>query len=215
MAGDALHVDADFHAAAVATVDAAVGRLGGDDELGLDAIYVVDVLPAHAVAVLFLDAAHDHDLVALGNEVHVLHHLGRVGGGGNAALLVGAATAADELVILEALVRVEVPVVAVANANSVDVAVDGDDLVARAHEAHHVAQAVNLDLVKAELLHLGLDAGHNVALLAGLAGVGDHGAQERSHVRVVGLRRFLDLVVVEFLHWVLLASGNVLADLVP
>ena len=211
--GDALHVHANLHAAAVTTVDAAVGGLGGDDELGLDAVLVVDVLPAHAVAVLFLDGAHDHDLVALGDEAHVLHHLGRIGGGGNAALLVGAAAAPDELVVLKALVGVEVPVVAVADAHGVDVAVDGDDLVASAHEAHHVAEAVDLDLVEAELLHLGLDAGHDVALLAGLAGVGDHGAQERGHVRVVGLCRFLDLVVVEFLHWVLLASSNVPSSL--
>ena len=183
---------------------------------GLMPSYVVDVLPAHAVAVLFLDAAHDHDLVALGDEAHVLHHLGRVGGRSHAALLVGAAAAADELVgprsprtgSASQFSMLPMPTVSMWPSMAMI-------LSPVAHEAHHVAQAVNLDLVKAELLHLGLDAGHNVALLAGLAGVGDHGAQERSHVRVVGLRRFLDLVVVEFLHWVLLASGNVLADLVP
>ncbi len=81
VAGGAVNVDADLHAAAVTTVDAAVGGLGGDDELRLDAVLVVDVLPAHAVAVLFLDRADNHDLVALGDEAHVLHHLGSVGRG--------------------------------------------------------------------------------------------------------------------------------------
>ena len=127
-----------------------------------------DVLPAHAVAVLFLDGAHDHDLVALGDEVQVLHDLGAVGGGGHAALLVGAAAAADQLVILVALVGVGVPVVDVADANGVDVGVDGDDLVAVAHPADDVAKAVDLHLVEAQLLHLGLDAGNDLALLAGL-----------------------------------------------
>jgi uncharacterized Ntn-hydrolase superfamily protein len=75
VAGDALHVHADFHAAAVAAVDAAVGRLGGDDELGDDLVDVVDVLPAHAVAVFFLHGADDHDLVAVRNEAQVLHDL--------------------------------------------------------------------------------------------------------------------------------------------
>ena len=207
VAADALHVHADLHAAAVSAVDAAVRGLGGDDELGLDAVDVVDVLPAHAVAVLFLHGADDHDLVALGDEVHVLHHLGGVRGARHAALLVGSAAAADELVILEALVRVEVPVVAVADAHGVDVGVDGDDLLALAHEAHDVTEAVHLDLVEAQLLHLGLDAGDDLALLAGLAGVRDHGAQERRHVLAVGVSRGLDLVEVQVLHVILLARS--------
>ena len=116
VAGDALHVHADLHAAAVAAVDAAVGGLGGDDELDLlllDAVggevLVDDVLPAHAVAVLLLHGADDHDLVALGDEAQILHDLGAVGGGGHAALLVGAAAAIDDLVVLIALVGVVGP----------------------------------------------------------------------------------------------------------
>ena len=60
--------------------------------------------------------------------------------------------------------------------------VDGDDLVALAHPADDVAQAVDLHLVVAQLLHLGLDAGHDFLLLAALAGVGDHRPQEAGHV---------------------------------
>ena len=60
VAGDALDVHADLHAAPVAAVDAAVGGLGGDDELTCSCgcpwreELVDDVLPAHAVAVLLL-----------------------------------------------------------------------------------------------------------------------------------------------------------------
>ena len=53
VAGDTVHVDADLHTAAVAAIDAAVRRLGGDDELDLAAgilrsveIFIDDGLPA-------------------------------------------------------------------------------------------------------------------------------------------------------------------------
>src|SRR5699024_868045 len=107
-----------------------VRRLGAYDELGHYLVLVVDVLPAHAVAVLFLHGADDHDLVAGGDEVEVLHYLRAVHGGGHAALLVGAAAAVDDLVVLIALVGVVGPVRDVADADRVDVGVDGDDLLA-------------------------------------------------------------------------------------
>ena len=59
MTGDALDVDADLHAAALSAVDSAVGRLGGDDELRTDLVLVDYVLPAEAVAVLFLYRSRD------------------------------------------------------------------------------------------------------------------------------------------------------------
>src|SRR5699024_6854603 len=134
VAGDPLHVHPDLHAAPVAPVDAAVGGLGGDDKghlLLLDALggeeLVDDVLPAHAVAVLLLDGAHHHDLPAGGDEAQVPHDPGAVHGGGHAALLVRAAPAVDDGVILPALIGVGGPVVPVAHPHGVDVGVDGDD----------------------------------------------------------------------------------------
>ena len=200
VAGHALDVDADLHASPVAAVDAAVGRLGGDDELGDYLVLVVDVLPAHAVAVLFLDGADDHDLVSLRDEVEVLHDLRAVDGGGHAALLVGTAAAVDDLVVLVALVGVVGPVCDVADAHRVDVGVDGDDLLAVAHPADDVAEAVDLDLVIAELFHLGLDAGHYFFFLAALARVGDHGAKESAHIGLVSLGGGFDLFEVHFAH---------------
>jgi len=76
--------------------------------------------------------------------------------------------------------------------------VDGDDLVALAHKAHNVAQAVDLDLVIAKALHLGLDASDNLTLLARLRGVRDHGAQEASHISTMGLRSSLNGIKIEF-----------------
>ena len=199
VAGNALHVHPDFHAAPVAPVDAAVGGLGGDDELDLAAgvlgtleVLVDDVLPAHAVAVLLLHGADHHDLVACGNQAHVLHDLGAVHGGGHAALLVAAAPAVEDVLGLIAGVGVGFPVADVADAHGVDVGVDGDDLLALAHPADDVAQAVDLHLVIAQLFHFGLDAHDHFLLLAALAGVGDHVPQEPAHVRLVALGGLFD-----------------------
>ena len=117
---------------------------------------------------------------------------------GHAALLVGAAAAVDDLVGLVALIGIGIPVLDVADADGVDVGVDGDDLVALAHKAHDVAQAVDLDLIIAKALHLGLNAGNNLTLLARLRGMGDHSAQEASHISTMGLSSSLDSVEIEF-----------------
>jgi hypothetical protein len=69
VAADALDVHPDLHAAPVAAVDAAVGGLGGDDELRRHLVLVMDVLPAQAVAVLLLHGAGDQILYILGDEV--------------------------------------------------------------------------------------------------------------------------------------------------
>ena len=187
----------------MAPVDAAVSGLGGHHELHLllaDALggeeLVDDVLPAHAVAVLLLHGAHHHDFIAGGNEAQILHDLGAVGGGGHAALLVGAAAAEDHRVVLVALVGIGLPVVDVADAHGVDVGVEGDDLVALTHPADDVAQAVHFHRVIAQLLHLGLDAGHHFLLLAALAGVGDHRPQKAGHIGLVALGCLLDLLVI-------------------
>ena len=199
VAGNAVHVDADLHAAAMPAVDTAVGRLGRNDEfdlascvLGAFEVFVDDGLPAHTVAVLLLHGADNHDLVALGNEIKILHDLCAVSSSCHAALLVAAAAAIDDLVIFVARIRVVRPVLAVADADGVDVGVDGDDFVARAHPADDIAERVDLNLVVAEFFHLFLDAHDNALFLAALAGNGDHIAQKTGHIGAVGLCGFFD-----------------------
>ena len=46
VAGNALDVDADFHASALTAVDAAIGRFRRDDEVRANLVFVDDVLPA-------------------------------------------------------------------------------------------------------------------------------------------------------------------------
>ena len=176
----------------MAAIDAAVGGLGGDHELdaalglGLAEVLVDDVLPAEAVAVLLLDGAGDEDGDVLGQDAQVLHDPGAVDGGDDAALLVGAAPAADVGVVLIALVGVELPVLDVADAHGVD------DPVAGSHPAQDVALAVDLHLIKAQLLHLGGDAADDALLAAALAGDGHKIPQEAGHVCPVAFRRLLD-----------------------
>ena len=199
MAGNTVHIHADLHTAPVTAIDAAVGGLGGNDELHLAAgilgtaeILIYDGLPAHTVAVLFLNGAHHHQLVALGDQVQVLHDLDAIGGGSHATLLVTAAAAIDDVLGLVALVGVSFPVFNVADAHGVDVGVDDDDLVAGAHPADDIAQLIELDLVVAQGLHFFGDALGNALLLAGLRGNGNHVAQELDHCRLIAFRGFLD-----------------------
>ena len=199
VAGHTVHIHTDLHAATVATVDAAVGGLSGNDELHLAAgvigaveVLVDDGLPAHTVAVLLLHGAHHHDLIAGGDEAQILHDPGAVGGGGHAALLIGAAAAVDDIVGFVALIGVGLPVVPVADAHGVHVGVQSDDLVALAHPADDVAQLVELDLVIPQSLHLLGDAMHHALLLTGFGRNGDHVPQELDHSGLIALGCFFD-----------------------
>ena len=187
----------------MAAIDAAVGGLGGDDELDLVSrvlgtveVLVDDGLPAHAVAVFLLHGADDHDLVALGDKAEVLHDLAAVCSSSHAAFLVGAAAAVDDIVGLIALIGVGFPVVAVADADGVDVRVDGNDLVAGAHPADDVAELVKLNFIVAELLELFGNALDNALFFAGLGRNGDHIAQELGHVGLVAFSCLLDCFIV-------------------
>ena len=199
VAGDAADIHTDLHTTAVTAIDTAVGRLGGDDELDLAAgilgavkVLVDDGLPAHTVAVLFLHSAHHHQLIALRQETQILHDLTAVSSGGHAALLIGAAATVDNVVGLVALVGIMLPVVDVADAHGVDVAVDGDDLVTVAQPADHVAQLVDLHLVIAKSFQLLCDAADDALFLAALAGDRDHIPQEAAHSRLVTFSSFFD-----------------------
>ena len=199
VAADALHVYPDFHTAPVSAVDAAIGRFGGDNKLDLSLrlllageVLVDDVLPAHAIAVLLLNGAHHHDLIALGDQVQILHDLRSVDGGCHTALLIGATPAIDDIAGLIALVRVLLPVIDITNAYGINVGVDGDDFLAAAHPANDVAQTVDLHLVITQLFHFGLNAHDHFLLLAALARVGDHVPEKPAHVRLIILGGFFD-----------------------
>ena len=155
-------------------------------------VVVDDVLPAHPVAVLFLDGADDHDPIALGIRSRSFIDLGAVDGGGHAALLVGAASAEDHVLRLISLVGVSLPVAEIADAYGIDMRVDGDDLFALAHPADDVAQAVDLYLIKAQLLHLGLDAQNDFLFFTALTGVRDHLPQETGHICLIASGCCLD-----------------------
>ena len=123
MAGDPLHIHADLQSAPVTAVDPAVGGLGGDDELDAilgsflaGEIFVDDVLPAHAVAVLFLGGADHHDFIIIWDQVQILHDFGDINSGCHAALLIGAAATKDDVFCFISLIGIGFPVVDISNA---------------------------------------------------------------------------------------------------
>jgi hypothetical protein len=76
------------------------------------------------------------------------------------------------------------------------VGVDGDDLIAGAHPADHVAETVKADVVVAELREFLGDALDDALFLAGFRGNRDHVAQESGHIVFVGFGCFLDCFVI-------------------
>ena len=173
-------------------IDAAVGRLGGDDEFGLDLVFVVDVLPAEAVAVFFLHGCRHEDFVAFRNQAEVFHDLRAVDRGNHAAFLIGTAATVDHVVGFVTGVGVFFPVVDVADADGVDVAVERDDLISGAHPTEGVAFGVDFGLVKAERFHLFDGALDDAFLFAAFAGNRDQIAKELRHLLFISLRCLFD-----------------------
>lgn len=184
VAAHPLHFHTDLHAATLATVDLAVGGFGTDHELGADLALLDDVLPAETIAILLLYGT-GHQQGVLIFQPQILDDLARIDHGGHAPFLIGCTATTNDLVIFHPLIGVESPVGAVADPDGIDVGIHGDQVRAVADIAQHVAHGVDLDLVKADLLHLLLDAQHDALFIAALARDGDHVAQELTHLGLV------------------------------
>ena len=169
---DAPHGHFDLHAAPLAAVNPAGGGLGGDHELGPNATLLHEVLPAEAIAVLLLHGAGDQEGV-IGREIEILDDLAGVNQGGHAALLVAGPPAADDLLVLEALEGVELPVFWVADTHVVDMGIHGDQAPSAANRAQDVSHGIYFHSVEAHCLHLLLDAPDDLLFPAAFAGQGD------------------------------------------
>ena len=85
------------------------------------------------------------------------------------------------------------PVVAVADTDSVDMGIHGDQVLAATDIAQHVAHRVDLDPVEADRFHLLLDPLNHLFLVAALTGDGDHVPEEGADLRPVKLCFFDNL----------------------
>jgi len=197
VAGDPCDVHPDLHPAAVAAVDAVVGRLGGHHERGAHAVLLDEVQPAQAVAVLLLHGSRDHVGVGVREQAEVLRDPPAVHRGDDATQLVRRPPAADQFLVLEALERVEVPVLGIADADGVDVAVESDEGLPRPHGADRAAEPVDAGGGVPELLHLRDDQPGLGLLLATGAPVPDEGPEKGGHVRPVPLGCLADAGVVD------------------
>ena len=90
------------------------------------------------------------------------------------------------------------PVRTVADAHGVDVAVERDDLFARAHPAERVAFRVDLRLVETERFHFRNGAADDALFLAALARDADEVTQELCHLGKVLFGSSFDLIEVGF-----------------
>ena len=197
VAGDALCLDADLHAAPLTTVDAAVRRLRRYDKCGAYLILLDDVLPAEAVTVLLLHRPRDEHGVLVREQSEILHDARAVDRRDDTAQLIGRPPPADLRRRFEALVGIELPVRAIADADGVDVAVKGDQCRAVPHVAEHVPHRIDLHLVEVERAHLLRDPVGVRLLPAALAGGTHDVPQELRHLRLVSLCCFLDAFIVQ------------------
>ena len=171
MAGNTLNIYTDLHTASLSAVDAAVGRLGGNNECRTVFVLIDDILPAKTVAVLFLNGTGYKNGVLVREKSQILHDLSAVYCGYDTAALVGNATAANLSFGLIAFVWIEGPVVTVADAYGINVCVKADKGFACTHKAQYVAHGINLYLVKAKVSHLFCDALDVSLLITALAWV--------------------------------------------
>lgn len=100
------------------------------------------------VTVFFLDGSGDYDPVCIIQKSQILHDLCSIYSRYDAAALIRSSTPANLCLGLKTFIRVELPVVDVANAYSVDVGVVADQRLAGSHVAQHIALGIDLYLVK-------------------------------------------------------------------
>ena len=197
MAGDAFYIHADFHAASVASVDTAVGGLGGNDEFGTYMIFFNDILPAETVAVFFLYGSGNQNLIFVVQKAEILHDLCAVYRGNDAAQLIGGSASADLGFSFVALIGIKFPVDDISDSDSIDMCVKGDQLFAAAHIAKDIAHGIDLYLVEADLFHFFLDA-HDMSFFAA-AFTGDRRkvTKELCHFLLISFCCLLNLCIIQ------------------
>ena len=187
VAGKALRAHFYFHAPPVSPVDIARRGLREHHELWTVPVLVDDVLPAEAVAVLLLDRSRHHEGEIAG-EAEVLYDFPPVDHGRHAALLVAGSPADDDLVVLVSFVGVILPEGPVADADGIDMGIEGDEVPARSDETEDVPHGVDLHPVVPAGLHLRLDPANHFLLPAALAGKGNHVPEKTGYFRSVFFR---------------------------
>ena len=101
--------DADFHPAALAAEDLAVGRVGHHDHIGPNLVFVHDVLPAKSVAVFFHHGEGREQAKLRHIDLEVAKNLGRVDHRGDRPFLVPCPAAPHFAVGDFAFVRIVLP----------------------------------------------------------------------------------------------------------
>ena len=187
VAGKPLCAHPDLHAPPVSPVDVARRGLREHHELWTVPVLVDDVLPAEAVAVLLLDRPRHHEGEIAG-EAEVLYDFARIDHGCHAALLVAGSPADDDLVVLVSFVGVILPEGPVADADGIDMGIEGDEVSARSDETEDVPHGVDLHPVVPAGLHLRPDPGNHFLLPAALAGKSDHVPKKTGYFRSVLFR---------------------------
>jgi hypothetical protein len=171
MAGHALNIDADFHTAPLAAVNAAIGRFRRYDEFRTDAVFFDDILPAKTIAIFFLDRTGNQDRIFIGQESQVFHDTGTIDSRYDATALVGCTAAADFRFRFKTFIRVKFPVILIANAYGIDMGIERDERLATAHVTQDIAHGIDFNFIEIESPHFLCDAVDMGLFIAAFAGI--------------------------------------------
>ena len=167
--------------------------VGGDDQVGLEALLLDQVLPAHSIAVLLHDGEGEVDSV-LAAVAELLEDASGRDHAGSSALLVAGSASPDLAVPYVAAEGVEGPVGQVADLDRVDVCVEGELLGPISNAADDASKTVDAHFVEACLLAQLHDEPAHVLLLRGVALGPDELAEVLGRVVAVLLGHLSDLI---------------------
>ena len=172
MARHARDRDADFHAPAMAAPHLAIGGIGNHDAFRADVVFVDEVLPAEAVAILFLHRA-DHVERVIARQIEVFDDFRAINHAGQRAFLIRRAAPVNDAVLEFAFIRVMRPRGGIADADGIHMRVNRQNCLAVADAPYNIAHRVNRDFIEPDAEHFLLDMLNNAPFLTTFRRNGD------------------------------------------
>ena len=196
MAGNTFYINTDLHTSALSTIDAAICRLCGNNKFRTNLVFVDDVLPAKTIAVLFLNSSCNNNLIFVIKKTKIFHDLSTVNSRYDTTHLIRSSTSADLSLSLKSFIGIEFPVVSVSDTYSINMSVETDESASGSHIAKDISHWVNLNFIKAKLLHLFFNTHYMILLTAALAWKMNQFTKKFGHICFIILCSFFDFVII-------------------
>ncbi|MPN44675.1 hypothetical protein SDC9_192240 [bioreactor metagenome] len=155
-------------------------------------------MPAQTIAILFLNCTGYQHAVFVIQHPKVFHNFSAIYSGYNPAKLIRGSTPSDFAIRFKPFIRIKIPVIHIANANSVNMSVKTDQGIAGSHISQDIPLWVNFHFVKTELTHFFSNGINMLFLITAFARVFHNIAEEFCHILFITLCRFFDCFKIHF-----------------